>query len=311
MQIYWIENGTRCGPASVPDVLSKVQLGELSPETTRGWHAGCSEWLPLKDLPALADFLGDKLPEPPSSPAAPQDDTTPTEPEPAPAADAAPAVQVVALPGPMLRILARLVDLALYATVVLGIMYSLKVPYNIYIQPGSPLFWLPLPLLEGLMLSCWGTTPGKQWLGIRVQPLRQGSRLSRFVMRSMLVFMLGVGCMVPLLGLIMLVLSYMSLKRRGYAVWDAAAGTVPIMVRRPTSLSVVFVFVFLYLSCLVSSNYMLPWLPELLKEADKTMPSFSARVRELLPPEIAEPNKAKQVVPTGPLNPPPGAGSAH
>ena len=62
MDIYWIADKKQCGPATVPDVLSLVQMGELTPDT-RGWHAGCEKWMPLRELPALADFLEEK-PEP-------------------------------------------------------------------------------------------------------------------------------------------------------------------------------------------------------------------------------------------------------
>ena len=63
MDIYWIADKRQCGPATVPDVLSLVQMGELSPDT-RGWHAGCENWMPLRELPALADFLKEKEEEP-------------------------------------------------------------------------------------------------------------------------------------------------------------------------------------------------------------------------------------------------------
>ena len=63
MDIYWIADKRQCGPATVPDVLSLVQMGELSPDT-RGWHAGCENWMPLRELPALADFMKEKEEEP-------------------------------------------------------------------------------------------------------------------------------------------------------------------------------------------------------------------------------------------------------
>lgn len=56
--IYWIRDKKRCGPATVPDVISLVQMGELT-RSTLGWHSGCDKWMPLEKLPALADFLGD------------------------------------------------------------------------------------------------------------------------------------------------------------------------------------------------------------------------------------------------------------
>ncbi|HIX20727.1 MAG TPA: DUF4339 domain-containing protein, partial [Candidatus Akkermansia intestinigallinarum] len=58
MDIYWIKDKRRCGPATVPDVISLVQMGEISPDT-KGWHAGCKQWMPLRELPALSDFLNE------------------------------------------------------------------------------------------------------------------------------------------------------------------------------------------------------------------------------------------------------------
>lgn len=58
MDIYWIQDKQRRGPATVPDVISLVQMGEITRDTL-GWHAGCQGWKPLCELPALADFLND------------------------------------------------------------------------------------------------------------------------------------------------------------------------------------------------------------------------------------------------------------
>lgn len=62
MDIYWIKDKQRRGPATVPDILSLVQSGELTPDTL-GWHAGCTGWQPLRELPALCDFLREPEPE--------------------------------------------------------------------------------------------------------------------------------------------------------------------------------------------------------------------------------------------------------
>ena len=61
MDIYWIRDKKRCGPATVPDVISLVQMGELTRDTL-GWHSGCEKWMSLEKLPALSDFLDDLEP---------------------------------------------------------------------------------------------------------------------------------------------------------------------------------------------------------------------------------------------------------
>ena len=192
MRIYWIVNGQQHGPASVPDVISKLQLGELEPHTL-GWHSGCDNWLPLCELPALTDYFTELSAA-----------HLPPEPEPAAQAESRlpllhSSIIKVMLAGPATRFLARMVDMALYATLMMGIMYFFQVPYKDFFHPGAPLFWLPMVLIEAYMVSAWGGTPGKFWLGIRLQSIKGQRTVAGALKRSVLVFILGVGCMHALL----------------------------------------------------------------------------------------------------------------
>lgn len=277
MQIYWIDKQQRCGPASVPDVLAKVQLGELSPDT-QGWHRGCEGWRPLRELPALVDFLGteQELTEPDTPQAA--DDSPAQEDEPQPE----PAVIRLVLPRVIHRLLARVIDTALYATVAMGIMYLLRVPYNPYFQPGSPIFWLPMLAVEAYMLHRWHTTPGKRWLGIRLQSIRQPFTYGAALLRSMLVFVLGMGCMNLLLGLIMLAFSYVRVTRRGATLWDMRTATLPILTSPPTALRIVGILVFLLLAMNMCSLFMQPWLPDMINELQEQSPDAARVLRDWL-----------------------------
>lgn len=275
MQIYWIENNKRCGPATVPDILTKVQLGELSPET-RGWHSGCAGWAPLRELPALADFLADKV-----SPAEAAD-SQPAPPEEPPPGKCA-TVSVI-LPGPMVRLLARLVDLSIYAALVLSVMYALGLPYSPMFNPYTPIFWMPSIVLEALLLSLFQTTPGKFWLGVRLHGIRGRISFPVALMRSILVFSLGMGCMLPLISVLTLVISYFNVKRRGVVVWDMSSATIPMLLNPPTRMRLFCITMFIMLAFRLCSYCMLPWLPDMMNNLRDQSPRTAEMLERYLPP---------------------------
>ena len=281
MQIYWIENKQKRGPSTVPDVLSMVRSGDLSADTL-GWHQGCKDWTPLRELPALADFLADdeKAAEAEEQPEA----ETPAEKD-AEKAAPAPDLQAVAhllMPGPLPRFIARLMDTALYATFVLGLMYMLHVPYKPYFQPGSPLFWLPLPVLEALMLYQWRSTPGKRWMGIALAMPGRPS-FSALLMRSILVFVMGMGCMLFPFNLITLALSYFGLMRSHRTLWDMRAGTLPVLRRAPSAAYTVAGICFLFLCVQLCSQYLQPWVPDMMRELQEQSPEAARLLEDWMP----------------------------
>lgn len=286
MRIYWIENGKRCGPATVPDILSKVQLGELAPDVL-GWHSGCADWVPLKELPALADFLS------PAEPVSAAEES-PAEPEPpaspsgAPAGSAGGASGVpplsLLMPGPVTRFLARMVDMVLYATIVLSIMHLLQIPYMSSFHPGRFLFWVPMLVIEAMVVCAWGTTPGKYWMGVRLQGV--GGRISfrASLMRCIFAFALGLGCMVPLLNLFTLVMSFAQLRRRGFLPWDALTSTVPILTRPSSFFNRFVVLIYIFFCLSLCGQYMQPWLPDMQAELRRESPEVLDYIHKLLPP---------------------------
>ena len=52
MDIYWIRDHEQKGPLPEVEVISMLEAG-LIPENARAWHAGCPEWVCIRDLPAL------------------------------------------------------------------------------------------------------------------------------------------------------------------------------------------------------------------------------------------------------------------
>lgn len=278
MQIYWIKDRQRCGPAAIPDVLGMVQLGELTPDTL-GWHSGCEKWLPLRELPALADYLNEK------------NDESGDEPKPAAAPPRDPAAPItsvddflhVVLPDPSTRLLARLVDMAIYATLALGIMYTFRVPYSIAYMPGSPIFWLPMLIIEALLLSSFRTTPGKRWMGIHFTAVMRPIRPSNGLLRTGLMFVCGLGCMLGYVTLVTLVLSYISIKRRGLVMWDIASGTLPTQApQKPTVISRVAAVFFLLCAAQLCGRFMMPWMPDMIAELREYAPSMAQMFEQLM-----------------------------
>lgn len=285
MQIYWIKNNERCGPATVPDVMAKIQLGELSPET-RGWHAGCAEWVPLRELPALADFLNREKQEKTAETQedAPQESQEPQEPTEAAQADSAAKMLRIIIPSPALRLMARLVDMSLYAALAMSVIYMLRVPYNPMFMPTHPVFWLPMIVLEALVLCLWRTTPGKYWMGIRLHSIRNHATFFSFLVRSILVFSLGMGCMIPLISIVTLVMAYFGITQRGVALWDLPSGTIPMLTTPPTRARFFLVIIFILLSINLCSHCLQPWLPDVLNEMRETAPAAVEFLEQYMPP---------------------------
>ena len=288
MQIYWIENQKRCGPASVPDILSKLELGELSPNTLT-WHSGCSGWVPLKKLPALREYMGSTSSSGVQPPLPPRGDTPQTQETDPPAGDKSsiPVVSIESLLvgfGP--RLVARLMDCTLYATTLLGIMFLLHVPYQPYFQPGNPLFWLPFMLLEGIFLRFMHTTPGKFWMGIGMAPLGNNFGLGVCTLRSLLVFILGMGCMLPLLAPITAIFTYIGIRRNKITYWDMRTAIVPVCsTKQPISpFRIISTILLLYLCLQLSSFAMQPWIPDMINEIHTQNPDAASWLQSLLNP---------------------------
>ena len=309
MDIYWIDKERkRCGPATVPDMISKVRTGELSAETL-GWHAGAVGWVPLKDLPALTDFLTERAPKhityDPNDPMPELDDrdAPPTmdtaEAEPLREEDMPQGVERLYLPSPGVRLMARLVDMALYTVLAYAVFYMRGVPFNLNLLPGSPMFWLGMLVLEPLLLSTWGTTPGKALFRLRVRMMGapgQGGNVVvklgywRAFARTLLVFVLGLGMMLSILPVFTMLLSRWQLRRQGITVWDIRTGAVqdckpPVPSAGMRTVMAVIVM-FICLQC--TSILMQPWIPDMVDTIYQQNPELGNRLRALLQQEQPE-----------------------
>ena len=298
MDIYWIDKERkRRGPATVPDMISKVRTGELSADETLGWHAGAVGWVPLKELPALTDFICERAPKhityDPNDPLPELDDrdTPPTLEEggadPPQEREMPRGVLRVYIPMPYVRLLARLVDMGIYTVLAYALLYALHVEFSTALLPCGPLLWLGMLLLEPLLLCTRGTTPGKALFGIRVQDMAGGKgrplTFGRAFARTMLVFVMGLGMMFSILPLFAMGFSRWQLGRHGLTAWDARTGSLPVQ-KEPSRATRSLVAVLLLICCLqCTARLMEPWTPAMLDMLAEQNPQLAEKLRALEP----------------------------
>lgn len=310
-----------CGPSTVPDVISMVQSGELFAETL-GWHSGCSGWVPLRELPALSDFLNPREDEEEDAPEPEEDETPATadaadslseesqELPPVPPRREEPAeddedaaVQSVTMtlsdfrfPGAGVRLLARLVDMSIYASLMFVVFYLTGAKFSINLLPYGPMFWLGLIGMEAVSIHFTGTTPGKRLMGIRIfagnvtgaqtMALTPGVGFAQALGRSFMVFIGGMGMMAYILPFIMGPIALFMLKRRGIATWDLRARTLPVQVQQPPFYRFLLAAAIIYASLNIVSTCMLPWYPDILQMMEQQSPEHARMLREMMPPGV-------------------------
>jgi len=299
MKIYWIQDKQRRGPATAPDVITLVQMGEISAGTL-GWHAGCKGWMPLRELPALADFLNE-LHETGKGQEAAEQETLPATEEtesahPERTEEAAPAPEQpqdqqspnadrLYMPSPSTRLIARLVDCSIYSTIVMGALYALKAPYSELYLPSCPLFWIPMVLLETFCLCRWNATPGKALLGITVRPFgpRNNLLFGQALIRSVYVFIGGVGLYLPYLSIATMLLSYFVLKHKRICFWDLRMFTMPVRKGPQRPARVVIGIICIFMCTQLTSAFIRPWLPDMVQVIEQNSPETARLLRNMLP----------------------------
>lgn len=286
MDIYWIKDKRRCGPATVADVLSLLQMGELTPESL-GWHVGCGQWLPLRELPALADFLqprGEAAAEKePSGEGALLVDGAAGE----SAAETLPVGAVrVYLPTPWQRAASYLVDASLYAAFALLFLYGASVPFSEYCVPWSPVFWAPMLFLQAWVMTVYRTTPGMKLFGISLSVFGQsGLSFSTLLFRNVMVYFMGAGMLLFPFAFVMAGISLALLKWRGITPWDARCGTLPVQRTPSTPGRLAAAAAIILISMYVAGFCMQPWMPDMLRYMEEQSPEAARVMRSYLPEE--------------------------
>lgn len=127
---------------------------------------------------------------------------------------------------PWVRYWARTIDLMI-SIFVFGLVASLAFPAVLEIDDRvfGYAFLAAYTIIESVMLSTFGTTPGKALLNIRLRK-RGGGRLSLLeaFVRSVSVTVYGMGVGIPVITLATHFVAYRTLIRTGSTSWDRAGG---------------------------------------------------------------------------------------
>jgi len=203
MVLWLIKDGVKCGPFEDYEVREMVREGEVG-EETKVWHEGAEGWVPAPAIAVLTGEFEKKVEPPPPIP--------------------------LAMPPfrPWLRLGARFFDFILYSAILNGIFVLMGVTLG---GQQNSAGWLivamlvPAILMEGALVSSFGFTPGKWLLGLRVETRRR-ERLTtgQALIRSMRVWILGMGMMEPILMFLGHSLSLWFGLKKGALLWDLQSG---------------------------------------------------------------------------------------
>ena len=124
------------------------------------------------------------------------------------------------------RYFARLIDISVLS-VPIGMLFRVF-PQVPYLENAAVIFIISVFLwvfVESFLLSVWGTTPGKFLYKINLQS-QGGERItfSRVLRRSFAVWFRGLGCGIPLIIAITMIVANRKLVRRGVTSWDNSGG---------------------------------------------------------------------------------------
>lgn len=284
MDIYWIDkNKQRVGPVPEVVIVTKLETGEIDPDT-KGWHKGCSGWLPIEELPALSSYFRKADDEPEWNEQLGEGQREVGE-EFEELSEV--RVAVIKTPGLMVRLFARFFDYFFYMTVVFCLMtWLLPSPGEVFVDVRfRAFFWFPWIFIEAGFIKAWGTTPGKFICGIKVHSLRNldfqhhlpvleggltnGEKrkngalsFSQSLKRSIQVMFFGVFFLMDVLAIFAGLFSLYYIRKNGISLWDRTNGTTEY--GKPRSAMDWVVFVALFLGLMMISGYVTqPWLPSL------------------------------------------------
>ena len=239
MILWIIQDGKKLGPLEDYEVREMIREGKVSRDT-RVWHEGADGWLSASDLGVLANEF-----------AAPEEKQE--------------AIQIRLTPFQAWpRLGARMIDYLIYES----ILHSFSILCGVNLWKGvDSSGWvvigivLPVILMEAAMVGSLGFTPGKWLLGLRVETLG-GHRLStgQAFVRSMRVWVLGMGMFIPLMMIIGCCMSLWFGKKKGGMLWDLQSG-FQVKAEQLTPKRIALFWVILVV--IISINA-LPYLPEIL-----------------------------------------------
>ncbi len=292
MDIYWIQNREQRGPLPEVEVCSMLENGLIA-EDAVAWHVGCSEWMPIRDLPAM-QHLSAQNDGNESAESIPAMLTAERNREDAPACEMPPPVEdaaehaenatekdglLLVVPYPYVRLLGRLADFMIYMMFYCGALRLLNVGFNPNLFPGASYesllyICLPLVLIETVLVSVLGSTLGKAMLGCGVcDYLGRKLNFGTAFKRSLFVMFMGCGCFIMPLGAAIMFFSWWWVRRIGFTPWDRKLGTTAVLLKPLTVSKVLVVLILMFLCAYAMGEFLQPWLPQIEAYMQVSKPS--------------------------------------
>ncbi|NOY00031.1 MAG: RDD family protein [Verrucomicrobia bacterium] len=207
-QWHYSQQKEQRGPVSEPQLIGLLESGELSSDTLV-WCEGMVDWVPAHEVEGLLPF---------SSTANSTDELDVIGPRATGSLYEPTGEQA----RPWVRYWARLFDIAIFS---LGMGLLLAIIYEPALDMNDNLFGLIIlfvyVFVEPVILSIWGTTPGKALFRIRLRT-EDDSKLSysEALGRSFSVWFRGIGLGLPIVTLITHVIAYNKLVNEEITSWD-------------------------------------------------------------------------------------------
>ena len=208
MQFWLIEDGEKSGPFEDYEIREMIRKGEIS-ASRKIWHEGAEGWIPACEVRVLESEFEKLQVEPP------------------------PVPEELKVRPPFLywrRFGARWFDYMLYHLILFAIFRAggLSILADPEAEPSMGrvfLMMLPLVIMEGALIGALGHTPGKWLMSLRVtRP--DGGLLSTgaSVIRSLRVWVLGMGMGHPILLPIGHLVALWMGRKKGAPLWDFPLG---------------------------------------------------------------------------------------
>jgi hypothetical protein len=205
---HYVQDGQSLGPIPESEMLRMLAEGRLRADSLV-WTESLTEWTPAGRIETFHHQLA-ALPlvvMPPATNLRQRAESA--------------RAQGVSQVRPWVRYLARSSDMWICGFLVgamagyAGIMAEIP---RFVLGLTVPLVWV---FVEALLLSTWGTTPGK-WLFSTWVTDAMGNRLSfsHALSRAFSVWFMGLAFGLPIITLITLIVSYVKLKNQGITPWD-------------------------------------------------------------------------------------------
>ncbi len=191
------------GPVTHQELREMYQKGIID-DNTYVWNEGLRDWERISEV---ASFNLTNVDEPapvPRETMAAKEKFTEQHPK----------------PRIWVRFWARIFDYLLFAFVIGVITALMRIPvYNLaYLYLPVIFIWA---IIESILLSTWGTTPGKWLLKVHVRS-QDGHKLTfrDSLSRAFSVWFIGVGAGLPIVFLITMIVASVKLSNTGHTTWD-------------------------------------------------------------------------------------------